>query len=138
MNCRIIFNNPSVNAAWFSVKVKAFGGVVAADNPYGNQFMGEWEFNEIFQVNSAGSASTNTYTATSYRCPSLSPWRNSTEVYVYSNNTLIGAQKSSVAELLYYDESTSLTDKLMCEPTLDPSANDYDDLLLMTRSIGGV
>ena len=45
MNCRIVFNNPSINAVWFSVKVKAFGGVPAADNPYGSQFMGEWEFN---------------------------------------------------------------------------------------------
>ena len=50
----------------------------------------------------------------------------------------MGAQRSSVAELKYYDDSSSMTDKHFCEPTLYSSANDYDDLLLMTRSIGGV
>lgn len=42
MNCRIVFVNPAKNAVYFSVKVKAFGGLSSADNPYGNQYFGEW------------------------------------------------------------------------------------------------
>ena len=40
MNCRIVFVNPTKNAVFFSVRVKAFGGIPTANNPYGNQFMG--------------------------------------------------------------------------------------------------
>ena len=42
MNCRIVFVNPPTNGVYFSVKVKAFGGVESADNPYGSHYMGEW------------------------------------------------------------------------------------------------
>jgi hypothetical protein len=114
MNCRLVFVNPPTNSAYFSVTVKAFGGVSSPSNPYGTQFMGEWEFNDIFQLNSAGSATSNTYTATSYQCPSQTPWRNNTEVYVFSNTNNIGAQRSSVAELLYYDGSSSKVDDHFC------------------------
>lgn len=137
MNCRFVFKTPPIDNTWFSVIVKAYGGLPSSSNPYGNQFMGEWEFNEIFQVNSAGSASSNTYTANYYQCPNLTPWRNNTSVYVFSQNTIIGAQRSSVAELLYYDEGSSMTDKLICEPSLG-SNNNYDDLLTMTISTSGV
>ena len=45
MNCRLVFVNPANDATYFTIKVKAFGGLPSADNPYGNQYMGEWEFN---------------------------------------------------------------------------------------------
>lgn len=86
MNCRIVFVNPSNNGVYFSVLVKAFGGTPTASNPYGNQLMGEWEFNEIFRIYTSSLIGTDTYTANSITCPSLSPWRNSTEFYVYSRN----------------------------------------------------
>jgi hypothetical protein len=42
MNCRLVFRTPPNNGVWLSVKVKAFGGQPAANNPYGTQFMGDW------------------------------------------------------------------------------------------------
>ncbi len=42
MNCRFVFLTPLTNNAWFSVLVKAYGGLSTASNPYGNKFMGEW------------------------------------------------------------------------------------------------
>ena len=45
MNCRFVFITPPNTNAYFSVTVKAYGGAVTASNPYGNQYMGEWEFN---------------------------------------------------------------------------------------------
>jgi hypothetical protein len=137
MNCRLVFVNPPNNGVWFSVKVKAFGGQQSGSNPYGNQYMGEWEFNEIFQINSGGSASSNSYTANNVQCPNSSPWRDSTTFYVYSQNTLIGAQRSAVAELLYFDGSSPRTDDNFCEPSLG-STNNWDDLAFMTISSGGV
>jgi hypothetical protein len=45
MNCRFVFINPPNSNVYFSVLVKAYGGTPTATNPYGNQFMGDWEFN---------------------------------------------------------------------------------------------
>jgi hypothetical protein len=45
MNCRFVFINPPNSGTYFSVLVKAYGGTPSATNPYGNQLMGDWEFN---------------------------------------------------------------------------------------------
>lgn len=45
MNCRFVFINPAQTGVYFSVVVRAFGGAASANNPYGNQYMGFWEFN---------------------------------------------------------------------------------------------
>ena len=50
MNCRFVFVNHDRTNTYFSVMVRAFGGTPTADNPYGDKYMGHWEFNEIFRV----------------------------------------------------------------------------------------
>lgn len=40
MNCRFIFVNPDNTNAYFSVKVKAYGGAKTTTNLYGQQYMG--------------------------------------------------------------------------------------------------
>jgi hypothetical protein len=45
MNCRFLFYNQPNTNTYFSVTVRAFGGISSATNPYGNLYMGDWEFN---------------------------------------------------------------------------------------------
>jgi hypothetical protein len=131
MNCRFTFVTPLVANAFFSVTVRAFGGPASALNPYGNQFMGSWEFNEIFQIVSGSPSYASSYTANYYNCPSQSTWQNNTSVYLVSAGT-IGSGRSGIASLKIYDSNSALLDKSFCEPTLSPSADDYDDLLTYT------
>ena len=136
MNCRFLFMNPETNGAYFSVKVKAYGGDPSATNLYGDKFMGEWEFNDIFQVTSGGSVYTNTYTRSAYKVPTKSPWRNSTSDYVFGRSATLPIGRITLAKVLLYDSGLTLTDKLVCEATLG-TANDYDDLLEYTVVNGG-
>ena len=110
MNCRFIFTNPESTGRYFSVKVKAFGGTKSATNLYGDTFMGEWEFIDIFQTTS----STNFY-STSYdrssKLPSQSPWRDNTVHYVFSRNQVISVGRISVVRVLLSDSGISYTDK---------------------------
>jgi hypothetical protein len=126
MNCRLVFINPAATGVYFSVVVRAFGGAASASNPYGSQYMGFWEFNEIFQVLSGCTVDPNTYTANYYQCPSLSPWRDNTNFYVFSKNWNIGGGRSSIASVLLSDSSSATTDDYLCEATLG-SSNFYDD-----------
>jgi hypothetical protein len=90
MNCRFLFYNPdqtSSNYPYFSVNVKAYGGTKSASNLYGDKYMGEWTFTDIFQVVAASTViDNNIYTRGSYRVPTQSPWRNLTTDYVFSRN----------------------------------------------------
>lgn len=40
MNCRFLITNPETSGAFFTVRVRAFGGTKSATNLYGNQYMG--------------------------------------------------------------------------------------------------
>ena len=113
MNCRFAFINPSVVNSLFSVNVYAFGGPSSALNPYGNQYMGLWEFNEIFQVTSGPATYTTSYNANYYRCPSQTTWRDNTQVYVFSRQSIGGGQ-SAIASIKIYDSTSSLQDKSFC------------------------
>ncbi len=138
MNCRLVFINPSSTGVYFSVIVRAFGGTPTALNPYGNQYMGFWEFNEIFQVyTSTTTVYTGSYTTNNHVCPNQSPWRNNTIFPVVSRDQLIGSGQTSIATIKTYDSSSSTVDDLFCEATLNPT-NSYDDLLQYTLVSGGV
>lgn len=78
MNCRFIFNNPETNGAYFSVKVKAYGGTRSDSNLYGDKFMGEWNFIDIFQATTGSVNTANSYSRNYHRRATQSPWRNST------------------------------------------------------------
>ena len=133
MNCRFVFVNPPTVGAHFSVMVRAFGGTATALNPYGNQYMGFWQFNEIFQVATAG-IDYNTRTATDYKCPSQSPWRNLSTVYVFSRSQTILNQRSAIAQVKLFDSSLSAAD--LCEAQLYTPAANQDDLLQYTLRSG--
>ncbi|CAM6005531.1 unnamed protein product [Sphagnum balticum] len=138
MNCRFVFNTPAVSNAFFSVIVRAYGGVASASNPYGNYYMGFWEFNEIFQVYTSSSGLFGTsYNSNNKRLPSQSPWRNSTNNYVFSESQSIAGTRSSMAVIQSYNSNSGLTDPSFCEATLG-STNSYDDMLTATFVIGGV
>ena len=113
MNCRFIFTNPESTSRYFSVKVKAFGGTKTATNLYGDNYMGEWDFIDIFQTTSA----TNAYTASydrSTRLPSQSPWRNNTVHYVFSRNQQLNSGRMSMVQILLSDSGISYSDKEIC------------------------
>lgn len=135
MNCRFIFINPSNTDSFFSVKVKAFGGTKTANNLYGDKFMGEWEFMDIFDVSSASNYYTGTYDR-SIRLPSQSPWRNDTIHYVFSRDQQINQNRMSIAEVLLSDSGSSFLDDEFCEAELG-SSNNYDDMLRYTKVVGG-
>lgn len=42
MNCRFIFTNPETAGAFFSIKVRAYGGTKSSSNLYGDKYMGMW------------------------------------------------------------------------------------------------
>jgi hypothetical protein len=109
MNCRFIFANPQAGA-YFSVKVKAFGGTKTANNLYGNQFMGEWNFIDIFK-GVTGTPSTATYQRNNVLPPTSSPWRNGTTDYVFGMNTIMLSGSMSLASVLLYDTSSGYIDK---------------------------
>ena len=88
-------------------------------------------------TNSGSYVDSNSYNANNYRCPSQSPWRNNTNVYVFSKNTNIGGSRSSLAEVELSDTSSSTLDDNFCEATLG-SSNYYDDLMVATLVSGGV
>ena len=112
MNCRIIFKNPQTINSFFSIKVKAFGGTKSASNLYGNKYMGEWDFTNIFKTTSTGSGTVYTQSySRETRLPSHSPWRNNTVHYVFSRNQVIGNKRMSIAEVLLYDSGSSFNDK---------------------------
>ncbi len=137
MNCRFIFNNPSTAYAFFSIKVKAFGGTKSASNLYGDKYMGFWDFNDIFQIANSVSVASNIYYSTDYTLPSKSPWRDNTIHYVFSQNANIGGTRMSIAQVTLSDSgSTTYNDKLFCKVSLG-SANFYDDLLDFTLVISG-
>lgn len=73
----------------------------------------------------------NTYTANYYQCPSLSPWRDNTNFYVFSKNWDIGAGRSSIATVLLSDSSSSASDDYFCEANLG-NTNFYNDKLEYT------
>jgi hypothetical protein len=137
MNCRFTFLNPDNINTYFSVTVRAFGGPPSALNPYGTQYMGSWEFNEIFMVQTTTVSYSTTYTTNYYKCPSLSPWRNNTDIFVVSRDQQIGGLRTSIATIKLYDSSSGMNDKQFCEATLG-STNFYDDLLQYTLVSGGV
>lgn len=91
MNCRFLILNPNNVNAFFSVKVKAFGGDKTETNLYGDKFLGEWDFTNIFQVIAATGTNveTNTYNTPETRLPSKSPYRNETIHYVFSKDETI-------------------------------------------------
>lgn len=110
MNCRFLITNPETVGSFFSVRVRAYGGAKTSSNLYGNQFMGEWNFQNIFQTQSA-TPSTNSYDASYYRPPTKSPWRNNTVHYVFSQNANLGTGRMSIARVLLYDSGSSYNDK---------------------------
>ena len=109
MNCRFIFINPETDGAFFSVKVKAYGGTRSETNLYGDKYMGEWDFTDIFKA-TTGTVDSNTYSRSYYRVPSKSPWRNDTEDYVFAKNYPMYAARMSLARVLLYDSSSSTVD----------------------------
>ena len=109
MNCRFIFINPETDGAFFSVKVKAYGGTRSETNLYGDKYMGEWDFTDIFKA-TTGTVDSNTYSRSQYRVPSKSPWRNDTEDYVFAKNYLMYAARMSLARVLLYDSSSNTVD----------------------------
>jgi hypothetical protein len=130
MNCRFIFYNPDTDGAYFSVKVKAYGGTRSENNLYGDKFMGEWNFMDIFRATSTSIFVDNQAYTRSWagKYPSQSPWRNNTIDYVFGKNYPMYKDRMSLAEILLYDSSSSRLDKEFCEVTLG-SANNEDDLL---------
>ena len=96
MNCRFLINNPETVGSYFTVKVKAYGGVKTSTNLYGDKYMGEWDFSNIFQTQSATPAY-NSYDSSNYQLPSKSPWRNNTIHYVFSRSENIGSGRMSLA-----------------------------------------
>lgn len=110
MNCRFIFTNPSNVNAYFSIKVKAFGGVTNPDmNLYGNQYMGEWSFSDIFKTVSSGVTNSAANYDRSAKLPNQSPWRNNTVHYVFSGSQ-IGANRMSLAKIVLSDSTSSTYD----------------------------
>ena len=134
MNCRLVFTNPETVNSYFSIRVKAYGGTKTASNLYGDKFMGEWDFTNVFKTVS-GTASSGTY-ARETRNPSYSPWRNNTSHYVFSRSETLYSGRMSVAQVLEYDSGSSYADDEFCRSTLG-SNNDYDDLLQYTLVSGG-
>jgi len=113
MNCRFAFINPNNHNVHFSVLVKAYGGTSnAALNPYGNLFMGEYEFNEIFMVTN-NIPSTNSYTIDGVRCPVSGPGKNTT-VQVFSADTTLGTSRSAMASFKIYDSALGEDNCIIC------------------------
>lgn len=96
MNCRFLMVNPETVGSYMTIKVKAYGGVKTSTNLYGDKYMGEWDFSNIFQTQSA-TAAYNTYDSSAYALPSKSPWRNNTVHYVFSRSQNMGAGTMSLA-----------------------------------------
>ena len=115
--------------------MKAFGGTKSATNLYGDTFMGEWEFIDIFSTVTASNVYTGSYNRNT-RLPSQSPWRDNTVHYVFSRNQVISVGRISLVRILLSDSGISYTDKEICEATLG-SSNNYDDLLEYTYVTGG-
>jgi hypothetical protein len=110
MNCRLIFTNPQTSGAYFSVRVKAYGGTGSDTNLYGDRYMGEWNFMDIFQA-TTGTVASNSYSRSQYRRPNRSPWRNNTEDYVFNTNYPMYSGRMSLAQVLLYDNSSARSDK---------------------------
>lgn len=107
MNCRFIFKNPSNTNAYFTIRVKAYGGTKSDTNLYGDQYMGEWNFEDIFKI-TTGTTASNSYDR-STRLPSQSPWRNDTTHYVFSGSQ-ITTKRISLAQIILSDSTSSTYD----------------------------
>jgi len=134
MNCRFVFKNPSSTGRYITWNVKAYGGVKTADNLYGDKFMGEYEFTDIFSTVSA-TVDYNSYVSTSYRLPSQSPWRNNTMHYAFSRNEIISAGRMSMMVYTLSQSSWGYADQKKCFAELG-STNDYDDMLYLDQTDG--
>lgn len=72
--------------------------------------MGEWNFMDIFSVNT-GTVTSNSYSRNYYKRATQSPWRNNTSEYVWGMNYPMNSGRMSLAQLTLYDTSSSYTDK---------------------------
>ncbi len=72
--------------------------------------MGEWNFMDIFSV-AAGTVTANSYSRSYYRRPTQSPWRNSTEEYVWGMDYPMYTGRMSLTQVTLYDSSSSFSDK---------------------------
>ena len=60
IRARIVLKNPDVTGKWFSVRVKAFSGVHDSKSVFGHQYVGYWNFFNIFKTE-AGTYLLDTY-----------------------------------------------------------------------------
>lgn len=48
IKARLLINNPQVSTKWFSIRVKAFIGSADHKSTFGRQYVGSWNFFNLF------------------------------------------------------------------------------------------
>lgn len=48
IKARLLINNPDVTTSWFSIRVKAFIGAADSKSTFGRQYVGSWNFFNLF------------------------------------------------------------------------------------------
>jgi len=76
IKARLLLKNPSfaMVGAWFSIYVKAYTGPQDQYSLYGADFIGYWNFPNVFQICS-GSYSANSLYGWNYLTPNFGLWR---------------------------------------------------------------
>lgn len=78
IKARLLLKNPDVAAKWFSVRVKAFAGTHDSSTTFGNQYVGYWNFFNIFRTE-AGTYYYDGYAPNTGRFyPNKGVWREQT------------------------------------------------------------
>ena len=87
IKARLLLYNPDLPSVWFTIKVKAFSGTPSVQSLFGSNYVGYWNFPNVFQTVSVG---VPTYTGSNqlgsyYFGPDRGPWRESTTWTLFSN-----------------------------------------------------
>jgi len=78
INARLLLTNPNSIGSWISVNVYAYTGVQDVTSLYGNQYVGYWNFPNVYQL-CGGTLGSNNVWFSNYLTPNYGLWRENTQ-----------------------------------------------------------
>jgi len=141
IHARLLLYNPDAAGMWFTIKVKAFSGTPSTTTLFGFNYVGYWNFPNVFQTITLAVTpiTVSNQLGSAWLFPDKGPWRNTTTWSMTSPTNggnimsplALGLGGYAILAVPIYNYNLGYGDNDLCVVDFPIGNSDSDDMILL-------